>query len=409
MPQGSPKVALAVAGSIAAYKAVEVARRLIARGCTVVPVMTPSAAKFVGPLTLSGICGTPVVRDMFDEGYPGEVHVELGRTVDLVVMSPATADLIARLAHGRADDIVAALALAAECPVLAAPAMHTRMWNHPATQRNVAALLADGRVTLVGPVEGPLASGESGAGRMSEPEDIVVAAFALLGGPTDLTGLRVVVTAGPTVEDIDPVRFVSNRSSGRMGFAVAERAARRGATVTLITGPVELATPVAVARVDVRSAREMKAALDAAFGENLGEADALVMSAAVADYAPREVHTHKMKKAGDSMSLELTRNPDILAEMGGARQDGRPVLVGFAVETAEDDVLVAYAHKKLRDKKVDLIVANRAGDAFGTATNRATLITESETTALATMTKRELADRILDRVRTLAAARGILP
>jgi phosphopantothenoylcysteine decarboxylase/phosphopantothenate--cysteine ligase len=399
---------LAVSGSIAAYKAVEVARGLLARGVAVVPVMTPSATKFVGPLTLSGICGTPVVRDMFDDRYPGEVHVELGRTVDLVVVAPATADVLARFAQGRADDIVSALALAAQCPVLAAPAMHSRMWHHPATQRNVAALRADGRVTFVGPVDGPLASGESGAGRMSEPGDIVAAALALLEGSNDLLGLRVVVTAGPTVEDIDPVRFISNRSSGRMGFAVAERAAHRGARVTLIAGPVELPTPTGVTRVDVRSARDMKAALDTAFGENLAGADVLVMSAAVADYAPKETHEHKMKKAGDTLSLELTRNPDILAELGESRKNGRPVLVGFAVETAEDDVLIAYANKKLRDKKVDLIVANRAVDAFGTPTNRATLVAADATTPLAIMTKIELADLILDRVRLLAVARGAL-
>src|SRR6185295_6382346 len=255
-------------------------------------------------------CGAPVVRDMFDEAYPGELHVELGKSVDLVLVAPATADVLARLAEGRADDVVAALALSAACPVLAAPAIHTRMWNHPATQRNVATLRADGRVSFVGPVEGALASGESGMGRMAEPDDIAGAALALLGGTDDLAGLRVVVTAGPTVEDLDPVRFFSNRSSGRMGFAVAGRAAARGARVTLVAGPVELPTPRGVLRVDVRSARDMQSALRAALGANLDQADALVMSAAVADYAPREVQAHKMKKVGDAMSLELTRNPD---------------------------------------------------------------------------------------------------
>ena len=435
MTKGDRKVALAVCGSIAAYKAVVVARELVGHGVQVTPVMTESATHFVGPLTLSGICGRGVVRDMFDPGYSGEVHVDLGQSVDLVLIAPATADMLARLASGRADDIVTALALSAKCPVLVAPAMHARMWHHPATQRNVATLRADGRVKLVGPVEGPLASGESGMGRLAEPDDIVTEALMLLtesrlaasgaaptvaaksmapAAPTvatkrDLTGFRVVVTAGPTVEDLDPVRFLSNRSSGRMGFAVAERAAQRGARVTLVTGPVELATPAGVERVDVRGAREMKGALDTALGPGLGGADALVMSAAVADYAPREQYAHKMKKAGDSATIELVKNPDLLADIGAARTSPKPVLVGFAVETAEPDILVAYAQKKLREKKVDLMVANLAADSFARDTNRATFVTESAAEALPVMSKNDLADQILDRVRSLFAARGIVP
>jgi len=405
----SSKVALAVSGSIAAYKAVEVARKLVAEGVAVVPVMTESATRFLGPLTLSGVCGTPVLCDMFDAGYGGEVHVDLGRSLDLVLVVPATADLLARLAQGRADDIVSALSLSVACPVLVAPAMHSHMWNHPATRRNVATLRADGRVMLIGPAEGPLASGESGPGRLSDPEEIVAAALGALGKNRDLVGLRLVVTAGPTVEDIDPVRFVSNRSSGRMGFAVAERGASRGAQVALIAGPVELSTPRGVERVDVRSARDMQAALAAAFGQSLAGADALVMSAAVADYAPLEAYAHKMKKAGDVIAIELAKTPDLLAEIGAIRSGGRPVLVGFAVETAEDDVLVAYAQKKLRDKKVDLIVANHAADSFGAPTNRAIFVTEHAAEALSVMSKNDLADRILDHVRALSAARGILP
>ena len=409
MTKGDRKVALAVCGSIAAYKAVVVARELVGHGVAVTPVMTESATHFVGPLTLSGICGRGVVRDMFDPSYSGEVHVDLGQSVDLVLIAPATADVLARLASGRANDIVTALALSAKCPVLAAPAMHARMWHHPATQRNVATLRADGRVKLVGPVDGPLASGESGMGRLAEPDAIVTAALVLLAGQRDLAGFRLVVTAGPTVEDIDPVRFLSNRSSGRMGFAVAERASERGARVTLVTGPVELATPAGVQRIDVRSAREMKAALEAALGPGLGGADALVMSAAVADYAPREPYTHKMKKAGDAISVELVKNPDLLADLGAARSGPRPVLVGFAVETAEPDILVAYAQKKLREKKVDLMVANLAAESFALDTNRATFVTESAAEALPLMSKNDLADQILDRVRSLFAARGIVP
>ena len=422
MTKGDRKVALAVCGSIAAYKAVVVARELVGHGVEVTPVMTESATHFVGPLTLSGICGRAVVRDMFDPGYSGEVHVDLGQNVDLVLIAPATADMLARLATGRADDIVTALALSAKCPVLVAPAMHARMWHHPATQRNVATLRADGRVKLVGPVEGPLASGDSGMGRLAEPDDIVTEALVLLSegrmassaaatvaAKRDLAGFRLVVTAGPTVEDLDPVRFLSNRSSGRMGFAVAERAAARGARVTLVTGPVELATPAAVQRVDVRGAREMKAALETALGPGLGGADALVMSAAVADYAPREQYAHKMKKAGDTATIELVKNPDLLADIGAARTGPRPVLVGFAVETAEPDILVAYAQKKLREKKVDLMVANHAADSFARDTNRATFVTESADEALPVMSKNDLADQILDRVRSLFAARGVVP
>jgi phosphopantothenoylcysteine decarboxylase/phosphopantothenate--cysteine ligase len=427
MTKGDRKVALAVCGSIAAYKAVVVARELVGHGVQVTPVMTESATHFVGPLTLSGICGRAVVRDMFDPGYSGEVHVDLGQNVDLVLIAPATADMLARLATGRADDIVTALALSAKCPVLVAPAMHARMWHHPATQRNIATLRADGRVKLVGPVEGPLASGESGMGRLAEPDDIVTEALVLLtesrlaasASPAlqresvaprrDLAGFRLVVTAGPTVEDLDPVRFLSNRSSGRMGFAVAARAAARGAQVTLVTGPVELATPANVKRIDVRGAREMKAALDTALGPGLGGADALVMSAAVADYAPREQYAHKMKKAGDTATIELVKNPDLLADIGAARSGPGPVLVGFAVETAEPDILVAYAQKKLREKKVDLMVANHAADSFARDTNRATFVTESADEALPVMSKNDLADQILDRVRSLFAARGIVP
>jgi phosphopantothenoylcysteine decarboxylase/phosphopantothenate--cysteine ligase len=283
------------------------------------------------------------------------------------------------------------------------------MWHHPATQRNVATLRADGRVKLVGPVDGPLASGETGMGRLAEPDDIVTAALVLLAGRRDLAGYRLVVTAGPTVEDLDPVRFLSNRSTGRMGFAVAERAAERGARVTLVTGPVELLTPAGVKRVDVRGAREMKGALEEALGPGLDGADALVMSAAVADYAPREQYAHKMKKAGDAISLELVKNPDLLADLGAARTGPRPVLVGFAVETAEPDILVAYAQKKLREKKVDLMVANLAAESFALGTNRATFVTENAAEALPVMNKNDLADQILDRVRSLFSARGIVP
>jgi phosphopantothenoylcysteine decarboxylase/phosphopantothenate--cysteine ligase len=255
-------------------------------------------------------------------------------------------------------------------------------------------------VRLVGPVEGVVASGDVGAGRMAEPSAIAAALVAAL-AHQDLAGLRLVITAGPTFEDLDPVRFIGNRSSGRMGFAVAERAAARGAAVTLVAGPVELATPPGVRRVDVRSAAEMREALGRAMGADLAAADALIMAAAVADYTPAEVSPAKMKKSSSRMTLELVKTPDLLAEIGSARRGPCPVLVGFAVETGGPDALEAYARRKLADKRVDLVVANAAGDAFGREDNRAILVTQSGSEALPLMSKAALADVILERVRSL--------
>lgn len=401
-----PVVALAVSGSIAAYKAAEVARLLIQAGARVLPIMTRSAREFLGPTTLSGLCGEPVRETMWDPGFAGELHVALAAEADVILLVPATADLLSRLAAGRADDLVTALALCAKGPVLAAPAMHPRMWAHPATARNVATLAADGRVQLVGPVFGEVASGERGLGRMAEPAAIAAAALAQV-APRDLAGLRVVVTAGPTLEDLDPVRFLGNRSTGKMGFAVAERAAARGAQVTLIAGPVSLSTPPGVARVDVRGALSMRSALWRALGEDLRGADALIMTAAVSDYRPAEQHATKLKRSPDITSLPLVANPDLLAEIGAARAARgpaaaggarAPVLVGFAVETAADEGVVAYARHKLAQKRVDMIVANHASDAFGRDDNRATLVTEDAADALGVLPKPVLADRILDRV-----------
>ncbi len=395
-----PTVALAVSGSIAAYKAAEVARLLIKEGARVLPIMTRSAQQFLGATTLSGLCGEKVHEDMWDPSFAGELHVDLARRADVVALVPATADLLARLAQGRADDLVTALALCARGPVIAAPAMHPRMWSHPAVQRNAAMLADQGRVELVGPVYGEVASGESGLGRMAEPAQIVAAILARA-TRRDLAGLRIVITAGPTVEDFDPVRFLGNRSTGKMGFALAERAAARGAEVTLIAGPVTLATPFGVRRVDVRSALAMRSALWQAMGPDLTSADALIMSAAVADYRPAQEHATKMKRDGNALALELVPNPDLLAEIGAARAARLPVLVGFAVETDTDDRVVAAALNKLEKKRVDLVVANHAADAFGKDDNRATLVARGSTDALGVLTKRELAERILDRVATL--------
>lgn len=400
LPRKRPTVVLCVAGSIAAYKSAEVARGLMEAGFRVLPVMTRAAEEFLGPLTLAGLTGESVFRSMWDDGYPGEMHVALAREADAIVIVPATADLIARLAQGRADDLVTALALVGDKPLLVAPAMHPSMWSHPATKRNVAQLDGDGRVEWLGPVEGPVASGDVGMGRMMAPAQIVEAVQMRL-TPRDLNGLKVVITAGPTAEDLDPVRFLTNRSTGKMGFALARRAAARGATVTLIAGPSEQPTPHRVKRIDVRSAIAMRGAVWQALGPDLSMADALIMSAAVSDFRPAETHASKQKKKkGEaSMQLELTLNPDILAEIGQGRQGARPMLVGFAVETDSDEKITSYAQAKLSDKRVDLVVANRASDSFGRQDNKAMFVSAASVEHLGVLPKETLADRILDRVR----------
>lgn len=389
------RITLCVSGSIAAYKAVLVTRLLLADGADVVPVFTSSASRFVGEATFSGLTGNAVASDMFAQGLAGELHVDLARQSDLVLVVPATADLLARLAEGRADDLVTATVLCATCPVMVVPAMHPSMWSHPATQRNVARLETDGRVERVGPVYGEVASGDRGVGRMAEPEEVAFAVIRKL-TPGDLAGRHIVVTAGPTAEDVDPVRFLTNRSSGKMGFAIAERAAARGARVTLVAGPVSLPTPYGVARVDVRSAVAMRGAVWQALGPDLSHADALVMAAAVGDYRPSETHASKLKRSADRTSLELVQNPDILAEIGEARKKKEPVLVGFAVETEADAALVALAKKKLAQKQCDVIVANLAADAFGKDDNRALLVASEGVDTIGLVSKFELADHILD-------------
>lgn len=371
-------------GSIAAYKAVLVVRALLRAGAIVEPVMTRSARRFVGAATLSGLTGRPVRCDMFKA--PGELHVELARESDLIVVVPATADLLARLANGHADDLVTATLLCARCPVLIAPAMHPRMWEHPATVRNSERLRETPGWQLLEPVYGEVASGETGVGRMLEPDAIVAAIErALSSGSREsvpvsveskplLRGKRIVVSAGPTVEDIDPVRFLTNRSSGKMGFALARGAARHGAEVTLVAGPVALATPEGVSRVDVRSALEMQAALTRVLGDDSSGADALVMCAAVSDYRPRVSAQHKLKRSAQNLQLELVPNPDLLAEIGRARAGSRPFLLGFAVETAEGAELERAARQKLASKRVDAIVANAAADALGTDDTRALIV-----------------------------------
>lgn len=391
-------LALCVTGSVAAYKAALVARSWLGRGGAVVPVMTRAAKQFLGPATLAGICGEAVRDDMWDPAHPGEIHVDLAARADVIGIVPATADTLARLAQGRADDLVTALALCAKCPIVAAPAMHPRMWEHPATQRNVADLAEHGRVTLVGPVFGPVASGDTGLGRMAEPEAVVAALEAAL-APKDLAGRHVLVTAGPTLEDLDPVRFLGNRSSGKMGFAIAARAEARGARVTLVAGPVSVPAPAGARLVAARSAHEMRAAIWEAAGLDLGKVDAVIMAAAVADYRPRAFSESKIKKSGDAVTIELVKNPDLLAELGAAREGKkRPVLVGFAMETAQGGELEALGKAKLAQKKVDLVVANEARTAFAGDDNAVALVSAGGVERVPRASKSDVADRILDRV-----------
>jgi phosphopantothenoylcysteine decarboxylase/phosphopantothenate--cysteine ligase len=395
-----PTVVLATTGSIAAYKAPFVARRLLEAGCRVIPVMSRSALEFLGRATMSGLTGEAVRTDAFDVAVAGELHIELGAAADVVAVVPATADFLARLASGRADDLVTATCLSTRAPIVVAPAMHPRMWSHPATARNVETLSADGRTSLVGPVVGAVASGDVGEGRMAEP-DVIASEILRALTPQDLAGRRVVVTAGPTVEDLDPVRFLGNRSTGKMGFAVAARAQARGASVTLVAGPASLATPHGVTRVDVRSTLEMQAALDEALGPSLDRADVLVMSAAVADYRPATTSEAKLKRGASGLTLDLVPNPDLIAGIGARRVGSRPILVAFAVETTDEAGLVAVARDKLTKKRVDLVVANHAKDSFGKDDNVALLVDADEVDRPGPTSKVALADRILSRAARL--------
>lgn len=363
--------------------------------------MTPSATHFLGEETLAGLTGRRVLSNMFGQG--GEPHVELAGQSDLIVVAPATADLLSRAAQGAANDLVSALLLCARGPVLLAPAMHPRMWAHPATQANVERIARVPGWKIIGPSEGEVASGEKGLGRLVEPEALLSAALEALtpvdasnaGPDSTLQGKRLVITAGPTVEDLDPVRSLTNNSSGKMGFALAASAAACGAAVHLIAGPVPLATPAGVERTDVRSALDMQRALKSALGADLVAADALLMCAAIADYRPRQRHVSKLKRGDASLMLELVPNPDLLAEIGVARRGRTPLLVGFALESLQGEALVAAARVKLAAKHVDAIVANYSGDALGTDDTRAVLVTKDAERWLGPGPKRDVADEIM--------------
>ncbi|HDP88452.1 MAG TPA: bifunctional phosphopantothenoylcysteine decarboxylase/phosphopantothenate--cysteine ligase CoaBC [Thioalkalivibrio sp.] len=348
-------ILLGVTGGIAAYKAAELTRRLRQAGAEVRVAMTAAAQGFVTPLTFQALSGHPVHTDLMDPAAEAAMgHIELARWADAVLVAPCTADFMARLVQGEADDLLATLCLASRAPLALAPAMNPQMWAHPATRANREALAERG-VTLLGPAAGEMACGETGEGRMLEPEALL-AGLAELFETGRLAGRRVVVTAGPTREPIDPVRYISNRSSGRMGFAVAEAAAEAGAEVVLIAGPVALETPARVTRVDVETAAQMHAAVMKA----VPGADVFIATAAVADYRVEGVAAQKIKKTGETLELRLTRNPDILADV--AAREPRPFVVGFAAETER---LIEHAREKLDRKGLDLIAANPVGEGQG--------------------------------------------
>ncbi|MGB5683059.1 MAG: bifunctional phosphopantothenoylcysteine decarboxylase/phosphopantothenate--cysteine ligase CoaBC [Polyangiales bacterium] len=389
------RIVVGLGGGIAAFKSVQLVRELMRRGAEVRVVMTDAAARFVGPITFAGLTGKPPVTDLWAEDYAGEVHVELGEWADAVVVAPATMNLLARAAGGLANDALLATLACARGQLFFAPAMHQRMWSHPATRSNVA-ILADRGAVVLGPVTGALANGEIGEGRMMEPEDIADEVESRLVHANDLAGARILITAGPTHEDLDPIRFIGNRSSGTMGYAIASKALRRGAEVTIVSGPVHQPVPSGAQLVQVRSAEEMHAAVMARFDEY----DVAIMAAAVADYRPAKRERHKIKKGGN-LQLELVRNPDILADVGAKRVQRPAVLVGFALETEN---LEQAARDKLERKAADLIVANEASAGLGGDTNRVTLVDSNASTPLPEMSKHALADQILDRVRALLSA-----
>jgi phosphopantothenoylcysteine decarboxylase/phosphopantothenate--cysteine ligase len=397
-PLEGRRVLLGVTGGIAAYKACILVRLLRLQGASVRVVMTRSAERFVGPATFAALSDHRVYTDLFEE--PGVVlHVRLAHEADIAVVAPATANVIAKLAQGVADDLLTSTLLEATCPLVLAPAMHTGMWEHPATQANVDALASRG-ARIVGPAHGSLAAGDEGTGRMTEPEGIVQAIEDVLSSAGDLAGRRIVVTAGPTWEPIDPVRFVGNRSTGKMGFAVAAEAFERGAAVTLVVGPGTVEPPAGPTVVRVTTAEEMRrAVLDAA-----ADADAVVMAAAVADFKPETSADDKLKKDLGPPQVRLVPTADILLELRKAELGprGDTVLVGFAAETRDVE---ASGREKLRRKGVQLLVANevgREGTGFGSDTNRAAILSaDGEDVGLREWSKRELAAAICDRLAKL--------
>jgi len=398
------RITLGVTGGVAAYKAAELVRGLQQEGLSIEVVMTRAACEFITPLTFASLTGKKVITGLFAESG-GEAnlesaieHIAVAQRTDLLLVAPATADILAKFSRGISDDFLSTLYLATTAPVVVAPAMNVNMWNHPATQENLERLRSRG-VHVVNPDEGYLACGMTGAGRLAGQDAIISAVREVLQLRHDLEGQTILLTAGPTQEDLDPVRFLTNRSSGRMGYAVAEAAAQRGAKVILISGPTALDTPAGVTRVNVRTAVEMLHAVE----EHFVQATTAVFAAAVADYRPADLSSQKIKKAGAEITLRLEQNPDILAT--AARKKGNRLVVGFAAET---DKVAENARKKLREKDADLIVANDVtaeGAGFDLDTNVVTLFArDGRDLALPKLTKREVAHRILDEVVRLAAS-----
>jgi phosphopantothenoylcysteine decarboxylase/phosphopantothenate--cysteine ligase len=398
------RITLGVTGGVAAYKAAELVRRLQQEGFSVEVIMTRAACEFITPLTFAALTGKKVITGLFAQSG-GEAnlesaieHIAVAQRTDLLLVAPATADIIAKFSRGISDDFLSTLYLATTAPVVVAPAMNVNMWNHPATQENLERLRSRG-VHVVNPNEGYLACGMTGAGRLAGQDAIVSTVREVLQLRRDLEGQTVLLTAGPTQEDLDPVRFLTNRSSGRMGYAVAEAAAQRGAKVILVTGPTALDTPAGVTRVNVRSASEMLHSVE----ENFSAASIAIFAAAVADYRPAEAASQKIKKTAGDITLRLEPNPDILAII--ARKRGHRLIVGFAAET---DKVAENARKKLTDKNADLIVANDVtaeGAGFDVDSNIVTLFArDGRDLALPKLTKREVAHRILDEVVRLTAS-----
>jgi phosphopantothenoylcysteine decarboxylase/phosphopantothenate--cysteine ligase len=393
------RITLGVTGGVAAYKAAELVRRLQQDGFSVQVVMTRAAREFVTPLTFAALSGQKVITDLFGDSSGGEAnlesaieHIAVAQRTDLLLVAPATADILAKFARGIADDFLTTLYLASTAPVVVAPAMNVNMWNHPATQENVEMLRARG-VKIVDPDEGYLACGMTGAGRLAGQEAILAAVREALHAQRDLAAETVLITAGPTCEDIDPVRYLTNRSSGKMGYAVAEAAARRGAKVFLVSGPVNLETPPGVERIDVRTAQEMhRAVLD-----RIADASVAILAAAVADYRPVEQHAEKIKKGHAVLTISFEPTTDILADV--TKNKGQKIVVGFAAET---DHVADNARKKLAAKNADLIVANDVtaeGAGFDHDTNVVTLFSrDGRDLALPKMSKSEVAQKILDEV-----------
>lgn len=396
-------IVVGVAGGIAAYKAAELVRLLGKAGAVVQVVMTEKARQFIGELTFQALTGRRVFHDLFDLTQESEIgHIQMADRADLMIVAPATADTIARLAAGMASDALSAVALATRAPMLLAPSMNVNMWNHPLTRSNMQRLTEIAGARVVGPGDGFLACRWTGPGRLAEPADIVEAATRLL-TLQDLGGKVLVVSAGPTHEPVDPVRFLGNRSSGKMGYALARAAARRGATVRLISGPVSLPPPLGVDVLKVTDARSMQRAVQ----EAAMDAHAVIMAAAVGDFRPRDVTGHKLKKSdmvSGELRIELETNPDILAGLGKRRAEARsnrPVLIGFAAETHD---VIEYARAKLAQKGCDLVVANDVSEhdaGFEVDTNRVVLVSADGVEPLELAEKDEIAHRILDRVAVL--------